>query len=178
MFEKKTRYLMLLFAVLLVFATGCPEDSDLDDEDGPPVVFEVSVITTPSVTAAQDPVLMSCANPVFTVTEWQATGNNLPKNSNAITSPFNDIELVDLTTTYTCPGVAVGCPPQRTQGLTGTVPANGTVGFTFPPVFLQDVNGSLEGTSINVDMVFRARAISGEDLTYRTGALLQVDSCL
>jgi hypothetical protein len=177
MFEKKTRYLMLLFAALLVVATGCPEDSDLDDEDGPQVVFEAAILSTPSVTASQDPILMSCASPVFLVTEWSATANNLPKNSNATTSPFNDIELTDMTMTYTCPGVGP-CPPQRTQGLTGTVPANGSISFTFLPIFLQDVSAGLQGSTINVDMVIRARAVSGETFSYRTGAALAIDSCI
>ena len=176
MSERNRRFMMLLLAGLMVAAAGCPENSLLDDEDSAPVVLEIQVLTSPGVTAAPDTVA-GCLSPIFTVTEWSATAGNLPKTSGAISSPFNDIDLRDVTITYTC-DAGLTCPPTRLFGLTGTVPANGSVGFTYPPIFLQDVNTTLEGTTLNLDMVFRAETISGESITYVSAAVLQIASCL
>ena len=48
----------------------------------------------------------------------------------------------------------------------------------FLPIFLQDVSSAFGGTTINVDMLIRARAVSGETLKYRTGSALSFDSCI
>lgn len=176
MFRDKRLIFLSLLAGLLVLTVGCPDNGSLDDEDSAPVVFEIEILNTPAVTSQPGGSPASCATPAFQVQEWDANAVNSPKNPEAITSPFNDIDLRDVTITYTCDAGLV-CPPVRTVGLTGTVPADSNVQFKFFPIFLQDIDPTLLGTSINLDMVFRASTISGEDITYATAAVLAIEDC-
>jgi len=177
MFRDKRLVFLSLLAGLLVLATGCPENGSLDDGDSAPVVFEVEILNTPAVTAQPGGSPPSCATPSAQVQQWDANAVNSPKTAGAITSPFNDIDLRDVTITYTCDAGLV-CPPQRVHGLTGTVPADSTVQFKFNPIYLQDVDPSLLGTSVDLNMVFRSQTISGEDIFYTTAAVLSISSCV
>ncbi len=165
--------LLLCVTALCVAVAGCT-DSNVDDADSAPVVFEVSVLGKPPVQATLDQATGNC---VFVVTDWTATALNVPKNGTAITSPFNDIELLDMTVSYTCVS-GQSCPPDRTFGITGTVPANGSVGFIFPPILLDDLDVTQAGTTLLMDMTFRSTTVAGDNITYFSSDTLPIAACI
>ena len=170
------RRFMLALAALCLAVLGCT-GSSIDDADSAPVQLEVQTLDNPPVEVTLDPV----AGCVFEVTEWSALAGNLPKNSLATTSPFNDIELLDVTITYTCDPTPSPCPgvtSPRVIPLTGTVPADGSQTFTYLPIFTDDINLALLNRTLVLDMTFRGVTVAGDGVdAVITGETLVVEGC-
>ena len=174
----RARYGSLIVVAALcvaVFAPGC-NDSTVDDGDTGDVVLEVAQVATTPITSASDP-----NNPgacTITVTDWTATLNNKPKNESAIVSPWNDIMVGTVDITYVWDDPSIVTAPV-TMNINGTVPANGSLGVKFPPIFLGDLDSSMLGHSANLTMTFHGTAVSGEPVTTTAfGAVMTVNACL
>ena len=174
----RARYGSLIAVAALcvaVIAPGC-SDTTVDDGDTGDVVLEVASVTTTPITTAEDP-----NNPgscTITVTDWTTQLNNKPKNGSAIVSPWNDVLMKTVDITYVWDDPSIVTPPV-TMNLNGTVPANGSLGVKFPPIFLGDVTPAMLGHSANLTMTFHGTAVSGEDVTTTAfGAVMSVNACI
>ena len=175
--NKPNRLESIALLALLLALAGCTTDGSVDDADSAPVQLEIQIQENPPVEAQQDP-NFGC---LFEVREWTATAFNIPKNAEAITEPFNDIVLQDVSILYIWdpPDPAGFAPPiPRVVPLTGTVPVGGSVSFSYTPIFLDDVSSSLEGRTAALSMTFRARTVAGESITLVTGDTLSVNACV
>jgi hypothetical protein len=173
---RERRLLTLILSALVLAASGCTTDDDVDDPDGAPVSLEVRIHTNPPVTTQQDPAF-GC---LFTVQEWTATAFNVPKNGDATTSPFNDILLDRVEILYAWDGgdpAGFNPPVPRVVPLLGAVPANGSITFSYTPIFLDDVSSALEGRTAALTMTFHARTVAGEPISFTTGETLSVNAC-
>lgn len=156
---------------------GC--NSTLDDSDAN-VVLEVENVTIPPVTAQLDQVAGTCT---YTLTNANATFKNKPKNSKATTSPFNDIILqtVDIIYFWDDEGSnpLAAQFPDRTTGLGGSVPAEGSATAQFGVVSGADlVTYDRESHAATLQMTFRGKTVSGDDVSVTTGGTLLVNSCV
>ena len=163
----------IVLATVAVFA-GCNDVID----DKPSVVLEVATLTIPPVTGALDSVGGGC---VFTITNASASFNDKPKNGLAITSPFNDIRLVDVTVTYLWDDAAT--EPTAVTGpavfpVPGTVPANGSNTSSFSVVNgLDIISPSREGHTARLNLLFRGVTIAGDVVSVPSGGALTVNTC-
>jgi len=165
---------------MLVIA-GCAIGS-IDDPDSAPVYLRLDSLETPAVTgsvqgsgtcsgnptipctsdfvcSSAQPAAGFCQNIpcVRTINEWTADLTNLPKNSLAITSPFNDIILDRLLITYE---PALSGLTSQVVGLGGvTIPADSTATVMFAPIAMQALEEIPFDQSITVDLtlVFEGR---------------------
>jgi hypothetical protein len=168
---KNLRNWTLAPLLVLALAPGCNEESPtLDDPDDANSVLEVLTITVPPANAGGD---ISNGNCVVTFGQAAASLANKPKSAVALGSPFNDITLLYMTIHYTWDDPAI-VTADRTFSLGGTVPAGGTQTVTFGPVALGDFNGTMQGHTVNLHMVFHGVAVSGEPVSAQAGATLSI----
>lgn len=171
-----SRLLLTLFlAGALLPAGGCTNNA-LDDGDSANVVLLIDEIDNPVVNTQFDSDQGVC---VFVVEEWAARLRNEPKTDLAVTSPFNDIEVTEITIGYS--GSLALAPQTFPAG--ATIPPEGTGQLTFFPIRPDEIPASFEnGGSAELTVVFRGRALDGEDVetpvTAVGGAQLAVNACL
>jgi len=174
----RARYGSLIAVAALcvaVVAPGC-SNGTVDDGNTGDVVLEVASTTTTPITGAADPALPGVC--VFTVTDWTATLNNKPKNGSAIVSPWNDIMMGTVDITYVWDDPSIVTAPV-TMNISGTVPANGSLGVKFPPIFAGNITAAMEGHAANLTMTFHGAAVSGEGVsTTAFGAVMTINSCI
>ena len=157
--------------LVLALAPGCNEESPtLDDPDDANTVLEVSTITVPPANATGD---ISNGNCVVTFGQSTATLANKPKSAVAIGSPFNDITMLYVTIHYTWDDPAI-VTADRTFSLGGTIPVGGQQAVTFGAVALGDFNGTMQGHTVNMHMVFHGIAVSGEPVSAQAGATMSI----
>ena len=108
----------------------------------------------------------------------------VPKNSLAITSPFNDITMIDLVITYTflnLPGNPAITIEDRVVGLADVaIPANATNSVTFSPISFDDLlinYPAIQGKTANLTMVFRAVTVEGAQIFDTFYEQLFIESC-
>lgn len=140
----------------------------------PDVVLEVATLTIPSVSGAIDSTSGIC---VFTITQASGNFNVKPKNGLAITSPFNDVRLVDVTVNYLWDD-GLGVTGPTVFPLAGTIPANGSATASFSIVNgLDIVSPSREGRTARLNLLFRGVTISGDLVSVPSGGALNVNTC-
>lgn len=167
------KYLALaLAAVALVAVAGCAS-GDIDDPGSPPNALQVVVTESPPITGTLDPDT-GC---VFTLTEWELQMTNVPKNSLAVASPYNDFFVEYIIIDYDWPGVAVVVPPQRELPSPGTVAPSKTVTIKFEPILLQDFDANMEGSTGLLNMRVVATYSDGTRVTVPLREAMVVDSC-
>lgn len=158
-------------ALLGLLLAGCNGESPtLDDPDDANSVLEVMTTTIPPANLSGSASDGTC---VLTITNASVTLRNKAKSSPAEGQPFNDIEMQSVTIHYTWDNPAI-VTPDRTWSLGATVPAEGQQSVTFPPIAFGDTNPSMQGHTVNMFMVFRGIAISGEPVTADGGGHLGV----
>jgi hypothetical protein len=199
---RSTKRLMACLGVLtlLVFA-GCAS-GPIDDADSAHVALQIENFTAPSITgsiegsgicsgdgitpctseaqcASASPPNGSCIGLtcVRTITPWAGSARNVPKNSLANTSPFNDIVLLQVDVSYP----AAGIPPQA-QGLGSvTVPADGSAPFAFDPITFDALNTAfpLPTDSGSIDVVYSitGRTFSNDTVNVAGSRQLNVETC-
>ncbi len=159
-----------LLVVLVVLAGGC--NSAVDDADTS-VVLQVTVTESPAITGQDEGGVCN-----FTITEWSADFANLPKNSSAITSPYNDITVRAWVTSYSWPGnPGIVPPPDRLLPVPGTVPANGQQSITFSPILFDDLTSAMAGTSAVLTMTVDAVTGTGDPISLTIMEQLDIESC-
>jgi hypothetical protein len=153
------RWWSYLVLVGMLVIAGCASGS-IDDPDSAPVYLRLDALDSPAVTGSiqgsgtcsGDPTIpctsdfvCSSAQPaagfcqnipcVRTINEWTANLSNVPKNSSAVTSPFNDIILDRLLISY---NPALSGVASQVVGLGGVhVPAASAGVVTFAPIIFQ-----------------------------------------
>jgi hypothetical protein len=201
MWRWKSSALCLLSLVLIVVAGACTSD-DLDDGDSAGVVLQVLSLEPQAVTAqaqqgsgvcslsgGQCTVASDCplageactgtTGCQLTVEEWDASLQALPKNSVAITSPFNDVVMNNIVIDYTWQIAGPGVVTQ-TIGLNGvTVPVNGQANVTFFPISAAAVSTdpAIEGNTADLIMRFNGVTVEGRGVSVVTQGQLNVESC-
>jgi hypothetical protein len=162
----------LCAAVLVPGCTG----NNIDDPSTGDVLMEVAATTANPITTTGT---ISGGDCVFDVTNWSSTLNDKPKNASAITSPFNDILLGHLTVTYAWDDPTIVTAP-RTFNISGTVPANGSVIVSYPPVLFGDLDVvNMPGHSANTTLLFQGTTVGGDAVEATgVGAVLNVGGCL
>lgn len=165
-------WLLLTLAGLMSLAMSCAS-GPIDDASGAAVVLEVQITDSPAITGQfQDG---TC---VIRITEWSAQFANIPKNSSATTSPYNDIIVEDIDISYSWPGAAgVTIPPERTIPSPGTVPANGSQSINFEPILLQDLSQDMLGTTGILALRINARTPVNDRITVNIGEALVIEQC-
>lgn len=164
---------MVLAGAALVALLVLPScNSEIDQADEAHVVLEAQNITIPPVTAARDTTTGVCT---FTITNATATFKNLPKNSLAGVSPFNDVNMLSVHVTYAWPP---GLPALLAAdfGVGGTIPANGSGPAQFAVINAADLLPYV-GASASLGLKFHGRTIAGDDVFLTTGGTLTVNSC-
>ena len=191
---------MACFGVLsLLIVAGCAS-GDIDDADSAHVVMQIETLDTPGVTGAVEgdgvcsgdaavscasdatcanaqPALGSCIGLtcVRTITEWSGTMRNVPKNSLANTSPFNDITLNTVDVSYPGSGIA-----PETLGMGGvTIPADNSGSFAFDPITFQGIAGFPDDQSASVNVLFtiRGQTAVNDAVTVTAAAQLNIETC-
>ena len=85
--------------------------------------------------------------------------------------------MVDVVITYNFPGPANPLP--RAIGLGGVVvPTGGSSSVSFPPVYLQDLDPSLESTTGALFMTFRGETLEGTNISLTVGQNLSIEACM
>ena len=159
-----------LLAVLVLVAGGC--NSVVDDPDAN-VILEVQVTESPAITGQDEEGVCS-----FTITEWSADFVNVPKNTSAVTSPYNDIIVRSWIVSYSWPANPGITPPaDRLLPVPGTVPANGQQTITFSPILFDDLATAMAGTSAILTMTVDAVTVSGEPISITIMEQLDIESC-
>lgn len=159
-----------LVAVLVLLAGGC--NSAVDDPDTN-VVLQVTVTESPAITGQDEGGVCN-----FTITEWSADFANLPKNSSAVTSPYNDITVRSWVTSYSWPGnPGIVPPPDRLLASPGTIPANGQQSVTFSPILFDDLTSAMAGTSAMLTMTVDAVTGTGDPISLTILEQLDIESC-
>ena len=195
-----TKRSMACLGVLgLLVLSGCA-DGPIDNADSAHVVLQIETLDTPGVTGAVEgdgvcsgdaqvsctsdatcanaqPALGSCIGLTCTrvIAEWSGTARNVPKNSLANTSPFNDIILQTLDLSY--PGSGL---PSVTIGLGSiTIPADSSGSFEFFPITFQAIEGFPDDTAASVDVLFTIHGTTPvDDAVSVTGAAqLNIEKC-
>jgi hypothetical protein len=162
-----------LAALALVAVAGCAS-GDIDDPGSPHNALQVDVTQSPPVTGTEDSATGAC---VFKITEWEIQFKNVPKNSLATASPYNDFFVDYIIVNYDWPGAAVVVPPQRELPAPGTVSPDETATIKFEPILLQDFDPNMEGTTGLLDMSVVATYSDGTRITVPLREALVVDSC-
>jgi len=183
------RWWTCLGLIGILVTAGCASGS-IDDPDSAHVYLRLDQLDTPAVTgsiqgsgtcsgdpsipctsdfvcASAQPAAGFCQNIpcVRTINEWTANLSNIPKNSEAITSPFNDIILDRLLITYSPPLSGVS---SQVVGLGGvSIPADGTGSVSFAPIIFQalatiPIDAS---TTTNLSLVFQGHTPVNDDIT-------------
>jgi len=200
MWRWKLSALCLLALVLVIVAGACTSDS-LDDGDSADVVLQVVSLEPTAVTAQREtgsgvcsfsgaactvnsdcPLGETCTGAggcQLTVQDWQASFTNLPKNSVAITSPFNDIVLdhVEISYLWQIPGPVIA---EQVIGLNAvTVPVNGQASASFPPISSAAVNNdpAVEGNTADLTMIFRGTTVEGSGVSVVAQGQLNIERC-
>ena len=159
-----------LLVVLVLVAGGC--NSAVDDPDSS-VILQVTVTESPAITGQDEGGVCN-----FTITEWSADFANQPKNSSAVTSPYNDIIIRSWIVSYSWPGNAgIVPPPDRLLPLPGTVPANGQQSITFSPILFDDLTDAMAGTSAILTMTVDAVTQTGDPINLTILEQMDIESC-
>lgn len=159
-----------LLAVLVLMAGGC--NGAVDDPDSS-VILQLSVTESPSITGQDTGGVCN-----FTITEWSADFINAPKNSSAVTSPYNDIIVRSWVVSYSWPGNAgIVPPPDRLLPVPGTVPANSQQSITFSPILFDDLTAAMAGTSAIMTMSVDAVTQTGDPVGLTILEQLDIESC-
>jgi hypothetical protein len=168
----KNLTLLVLSGVVLATA-GCVE-GDLDNPNSAEVYLEVVLTESPPVRCQTQ----AGAN-LITVEEWSASYANVPKNSLAETSPFNDIEIISVTINYDFPDINPAVwPPEREIPSPGTIIPDEEQQLTFEPILFQDLDVGLLGTSGILQMTIKWTTPSDTKVyTKRVGEVLMIESC-
>ena len=161
-----------LVALVLVAVAGCAS-GDIDDPGSPPNVLQVLLTESPPVTGTQD----ELGNCLLTLTEWELQMTNVPKNSLAVASPYNDFFVDYVIINYDWPGGGVVVPPERELPAPGTVAPDKTVSVKFEPILFQDFDTNMQGTTGLMDMQVVARYADGSRVTVPLRESLVVESC-
>jgi hypothetical protein len=162
-------------AGLMLVALACVSGTS-DDPSTPDVVLQVTLTDSPAVTAQDQAGIC-----VIRVQEWTVTFNNVPKNSLATTSPFNDVYVAGYTLEYTFPDVAVTWPTRSLPIQDPiTVPANSQAEMKFFPILLQDIvnNPQVLGSSGIGTITFHASMEDGKRWDKAVGEVLFVEQCV
>lgn len=174
---KALKILILAGTVVgLTVLSGC-NSGNIDSPDSAPVELEVSSLINAPITA-ESAGGGGGGGCTFEVVDWTVSFLNLPKNSQAVTSPFNDLIVDSVTIDYSWN--SPGTTPQRTVGLGGiAVPVSGTGTATFSPITFEDLFAvtTTGGVTANLTLTFNARTIEGTTVRYTTGRQLLVESC-
>jgi hypothetical protein len=182
------RIAVVALTVGLVLSVGACAGNSLDDTGSPNVVLEIFTVTIPPITATTASGVCT-----FTVTTGNATLRNEPKNSLAITSPFNDVKIDSVSIIYNWDDglvwagrdLATGALQSTGTGIiesaAGTIPANASNGVTFVPILFGDLDVSRAGHSANMVMQFHGRTPDGTSVWSLPGSpgggVLMVASC-
>ena len=159
-----------LLVVLAMVAGGC--NGAVDDPDSA-VILQVTVTESPAITGQDEG--GGCS---YTITEWSADFANQPKNSSAVTSPYNDIIIRSWIVSYSWPGNAgITPPPDRLLPAPGTVPANGQQTITFNPILFDDLTGAMAGTSAILTMTVDAVTQTGDPINITILEQMDIESC-
>jgi len=174
----RTNKKLIARTVLLVAAgwfAGC--NGNIDSE--PNVVLEVSTLNITPVTGTRSSTTGLC---VFTITNASATFNNKPKNavSGPSDAPFNDVVLRSVIVDYVWDdGAAV---LGQEFGVSGTVPAGGSVSAQFPVVNNVVLSSGVvprDGHTATLSLRVFGVTVAGENVTSDpTGGTLAVNSCI
>jgi len=174
-------YTKLLARTVVLAAVGWFAGCNGTIDDEPDVVLEILTLTISPITSSQNGTGGTCT---YTLTPATVTLKNLPKNSLAEESPFNDIVLRSVDIAYVWDDGAV--TPSTTAGIGGTVPANGTgtaqftaisnvaLGVTQAP---DPIGNGRAGHTASLAMVFNGATVSGDAVSATAGGTLQVGSC-
>jgi len=194
-----TKRSMACLGVLgLLILAGCA-DGPIDSPGSAHVVLQLETLDTPGVTGAVEgdgvcsgdaqvsctsdatcanaqPALGSCIGLTCTrtIAEWSGTARNVPKNSLANTSPFNDIVLQRVDISY--PGSGL---PSTTVGIVGTIFADTSGSIEFFPITFQAIEGVPDDTAVSVDVVFTIYGVTEVDdnVQLTAAAQLNVEKC-
>jgi hypothetical protein len=171
MMRGKNRWIVtLLVAGMVAGLSGCA-GGGLDSRDVANVVLTVDQIPQiPPITASGDP----C---VFTVTAFQATLANQPKNELAA-SPFSDIRMETVTISYRWDDAALSTPTWI-QNVAGTIPVGGTQTVAVTPIQLGMLEGAYAGHTADLTLIFRGRTVDNKPVEAAAlGIALSVSSCI
>ena len=160
----------LLAAVMTLGLAGCA-DGDLDDADGPDSVLEVETVNLQPADGTVDPVTLTCG---ITITDARVNLRNRAKSAGATVVPFNDIVMETVTIDYRWDDLALSTP-QTIMDIGGTVPAQGSLAVTFPPILLGNVDCSYLGHSANLNMTFTGRQVSGARANADGGGVFSIN---
>lgn len=187
--RKANRISVLALAAGLVLITGSCSGNGLDDKGSPNVVLEIYTLPAiPPVTAQTTDGVC-----ILKVSSATATLRNEPKNSLAITSPFNDVKIDSVYMTYTwddgvvwadrdpATGALLSTGNGVRQSAAGTIPANGTNSVSYVPILLGDLDITRVGHSANVTVQFTGRTPDGTRVWSLPdspgGGVLSVETC-
>jgi hypothetical protein len=174
-------YTKLLARTVVLAATGWFAGCNGTIDDEPDVILEIQTLTIAPITSSQNGTGGTCT---YTLTPATVTFKNLPKNSLAETSPFNDIILQSVNIAYAWDDGAV--TPATTAGIGGAVPANGTGTGTFTVISNvalgvtqapDPLGNGRAGHTASLAMVFNGATVSGDAVSATAGGTLQVGSC-
>ena len=167
--------IVITAAGLLLMAAACVS-GNADHPSTPDIELQVMVTESPAVTA-QD----QSGTCVIKVNEWTVNFNNVPKNSLATTSPWNDVTIVGMTLSYDFPDVGATLPTRYLPlGEAVTVPAAGSATLKFWPVYLQDLISTPEvlGSSGNMVIEFQALMNNGHRFDKAIGEVIAIEQCV
>jgi hypothetical protein len=162
---------LILAASLLLLMAGC--NSAIDDGGSGSVVFEALLIDSPPITGETDAV-GACISII--IPDWSANMINSPKNALAVTSPFNDVILMDYTVTYDFHDGIQRIPTPRFFTTTGTILPNAEQALTFPIMSFDDFDFGMVGHTANVSILFHGKTGAGDDVYSVVGEVLNI-SC-
>lgn len=163
--------LLVLASGLLLATAGCVSGG-ADDPAGPDVELQVTITESPAVTCQEQGGIDQ-----FTMTEWSIAYTNVPKNSNAVTSPWNDIEIVSNTISYDFPYSPITLPDWYPP-TPGTVAAGSTQAIKHYPMPMEyfDVPG-IDGTTAVLTMTIRAKTVDNVPIVKVIGEELHIEDC-
>lgn len=176
MLNRKSWMTPILAAVLLAAAcTG----NNLDDGSSPDVVIEVAALENSPVTAQQaEGDETGCT---LEVVDWTASIENIPKNTLAGTSPYNDVVMTVVIIEYydfddnDRANLLFG---PRVVGLGDvTIPAGATNSVSFAPISFQDLASVSMGSTLNLVLTFRAQTVEGTTISDTVDRQLFIELC-
>ena len=176
MMNRKPWMTPILAAVLLA-AAACTGNA-LDNGSAPDVVIEVVTLENQPVTAQE-----AEGGCTLEVVDWQATIENLPKNSLAggESIPFNDVIMRTVVIEYydydDNDRVNLLFGP-RVVGLGDVaIPAGGSNNVTFAPISFQDLGGVALGSTLNLVLTFQATTVEGTTIRDTVERQLFIEQC-
>ncbi len=167
----KRNILLIVAASLLLLMAGC--NSAIDDGGSGAVVFEALLIDSPPISGETD-IGGACISIILP--DWSASMTNSPKNSLAVTSPFNDIIIMDYTVTYDFHDGIQRIPTPRFFTTTGTILPNSEQALSFPIMSFDDFDFGMVDHTANVSILFHGKTGSGDDVYSIVGEVLNI-SC-